>query len=52
MSRHEHDPINDSRWHEVDDTLADGPSPANVPEEARKWLRTLELARRFVVEAY
>ncbi len=38
MSRHEHDPINDSRWHEVDDTLADGPSPANVPEEARKWL--------------
>jgi len=25
-------------WAEFDDTLADGPSPAEVPEEARAWL--------------
>jgi hypothetical protein len=28
----------DSKWHELDDTIADGPSPAEVPEEAREWL--------------
>lgn len=28
----------DNNWHELDDTLADGPSPADVPEEAREWL--------------
>jgi len=26
------------QWHELDDTLADGPSPADVPEDAREWL--------------
>ncbi|MEO6595981.1 MAG: hypothetical protein ABIP94_14615 [Planctomycetota bacterium] len=25
-------------WRELDDTLADGPSPAAVPEEAKQWL--------------
>lgn len=34
----EHDNSNCSNWHELDDTLADGPSPADVPEEAREWL--------------
>ncbi|MGK0204971.1 MAG: hypothetical protein ACI9S9_004057 [Planctomycetota bacterium] len=28
----------DSQWHELDDTVADGPSPAEVPDEARKWI--------------
>jgi hypothetical protein len=27
-----------SKWHELDDTVADGPSPAEVPDEAREWL--------------
>lgn len=26
------------KWRELDDTLADGPSPAEVPEDARDWL--------------
>jgi len=25
-------------WREIDDTLADGPSPADVPEEAKGWI--------------
>lgn len=28
----------DSPWRELDDTLADGPSPADVPPEAVQWL--------------
>ena len=30
-----HDP---EAWSDLDDTLADGPSPASVPEEAKAWL--------------
>ena len=28
----------DSQWSELDDTVADGPSPVEVPEEAREWI--------------
>ena len=32
------DPNRDEDWAELDDTLADGPAPAEVPAEAREWL--------------
>lgn len=38
MSHSEDDLTNESRWRELDDTLLDGPSPADVPGEARQWL--------------
>ena len=41
MNGHEHDqPLDPASeaWRELDDTLADGPSPAEVPDEAKVWL--------------
>jgi hypothetical protein len=40
MNGHEHDPLDPASeaWREFDDTLADGPSPADVPDEAKVWL--------------
>jgi hypothetical protein len=38
MSNNERDPSSERQWHDLDDTLADGPSPASIPDEARPWL--------------
>ena len=38
MNSDERNLSGDSKWRELDDTLADGPSPADVPVEARPWL--------------
>lgn len=42
----------DNPWSEHDDTLADGPSPASVPDEAREWIAEQRLVHGLLRAMY